>query len=533
MIYLKRYWVTISLVAIILASFFLMIFSAQKDSIVIDEQVHISAGYLHTWEGDYTFNAEHPPLLNDLAGFFAKIGKPKLPQKSYRSFTGSEQWDYADLFWYHSGNNVDKIIFWSRLPFIFLTLGLIYLSFLWTKTLFGPKAGLMAAALAAFSPNILAHGRLATTDIGVAFFFLLFFWILRKYLLSPSWIKAIWLGFSLGLVVLAKFSGLLVLPLLLVFLLWRWLIQDKGTWKENWRKRILELILIISVGFVLFWLVYAFSSRSEFISSGFVKLLLFPLGKFWQGYQILSDHNSVGHWAYLNGIVDYHGWWYYFPLVLWYKLTLPIMILFGLAIISFRKNHRNFLEESLLIVPIISFLILAMISKIDIGIRHILPILPFLYIWISRLMMSKNLFLKRIVVILVIGQIVIGFLSFPNYLAYFNQIAGGAKNGIRHLTDSNLDWNQNIKRFSQYAQEKNIKKIYALCWDQDSFRYYGVGNEILPNQPVNGVVAICAQQLMVPPDGFDFSWVTKFPPDDNVGNGIYVWRFDQKPIELR
>lgn len=531
--YLKKHLVSLVLVLIMTTSFLLMVFSAKDDSIIVDEQVHISAGYLHTWYGNDTFNIEHPPLLNDLAGLFAKIGKPNLPQKSFKDFKGSEQWDYAALFWYHSGNNVEKIIFWSRLPFIFLTLGLIYLSFLWGRSLFGKYAGLMAAALVGFSPNILAHGRLATTDLGVAFFFLLFFWLLRKYLLNPDWKKAILVGFSLGLVVLAKFSGLLVLPLMLVFLVWRWLFKDVGTFKEHWRRRILELILIISVGFVLFWLVYAFSSRSEFVSGGLVKLFLFPLGKFWQGYQILSDHNSVGHWSYLNGVVDYRGWWYYFPLVLWYKLTLPIMILFGLAIVFFRKNHRNFLEESLLIVPIVSFMILAMTSKIDIGIRHILPILPFLYIFISRLMMSRNLFLKSVVAALVIGQIIIGVLSFPNYLAYFNQIAGGSKSGISHLTDSNLDWNQNMKRFGVYAKEKNIKKVYSLCWDQDSFRYYGVGNEILPNSPVSGVVVICAQQLMVPPDGFEFEWVTKFPPDDNVANGIYVWRFDTKPVELR
>lgn len=535
--YLKRHWAIFGLILVLLSSFLLMTFSAKSDSITVDEQVHISAGYLHTWKGNYTFNSEHPPLLNDLAGLFAKIAKPNLPEKSFKNFSGSEQWDYANLFLYHSNNNVEKIIFYARLPFILLTLGLIYLCFIWAKSLFGLKAGLLAAILVGFCPNILAHGRLATTDLGLAFFFVLFFYLLRKYFLSPCWKWAIWLGVGLGLVLLAKFSGFLVLPLMAIFLLWRWLVKPaEETWKKHLLARLREFLLIISVAFVLFYVVYAFSCREELANlhfDNFFKALAFPLGKFFQGYQILSDHNSVGHWAYLNGQVDYRGWWYYFPLVLWYKLTLTISILFMLGIFVYRKTKKSFLEESFLILPFSAFLILAMISKIDIGIRHILPILPFLYIWLSRVIVAPISFLKAIVVILLFSHVVIGMVSYPNYLAYFNQIAGGQKNGIKHLDDSNLDWNQNIKRFGQYAKKNDIKKVYALCWDQDSFRYYGVENETLPNEPIKSVVAICAQQLMVPPDGFKFDWVTKFPPDDVVGNGIYIWRFDRKPVELR
>ena len=99
------------------------------------------------------------------------------------------------------------------------------------------------------------------------------------------------------------------------------------------------------------------------------------------------------------------------------------------------------------------------------------------------------------------------------------------------MADSNLDWNQNIIRFGQYAKEEKINRIYTLCWDLESFQYYGVKSNILPNFPVNGVVVICAQQLVVPPEGFDFNWVLRYPPDKIIGHTLYVWRFDKKSVQ--
>lgn len=521
-----------------------MFFSARGDSLVIDEKVHIPAGYLHVWQGDYTFNTEHPPLLNDLAGLFAKIAKPNLPEEKMANFNGGDQWEYGDLFFYKSGNNVEKIIFWARLPFIFLTLGLIYLVYLWAKTLFGPKAGLLAAVLTAFSPNILAHGHLATTDIGVTFFFVLTCWLLRKYFLKPTWGNAALLGLSLGLVLLAKFSGLVVLPIIFLGLIYLWFLK-----KPKLLPALGQFLMIILIPLILLWLLYAFSLRGELtnlppvyelsktlgyhtISHPYSRWLLIPFDKFIQGLEILSDHNASGHWAYLNGQISTSGWWYYFPLVLWYKLTITEIILFALSIFfgwRFLKKTDGWFEGFLLIFPPLLYLGISMIGKIDIGIRHVLPILPFFYILISRMIQNRHLILKPIIILLVIGQILIGLLAFPNYLAYFNQIAGGAKGGIKHLADSNLDWNQNMKRFQKYAREHHLQKVYELCWDSDSFTYYGIENEILPNTPVKGVVVICAQQLKVTPEGFDISWVTNpptgGPADEVVANGIYVWRF--------
>ena len=520
-----------------------MIFSSRADSLTVDEKVHISAGYLHVWRGNYTFNAEHPPLLNDLAGLFAKIARPNLPNEPVETFIGSDQWDYGDLFFYRAGNDVEKIIFWARFPFMLLTLGLIYLVFLWAKALFGKKAGLLAATLMAFSPSFLAHGRLATTDLGLVFFFVLTVWLLRKYILRPTWLSAAVLGLSIGLTILTKFSAPFVLPVVISGLIYVWLKKKRTFWVYFG-----QLVVMILISLTIIWLVYIFSMRADLskisdvyqlskslggrtIINHTLQIFAAPFDKYFQGYEIVSQHNQAGHWNYLNGQIGYRGWWYYFPLVLLYKLTLPTLILFFFSLMAFFKYRKSPIEEFLIIFPALLFFLVAMTSTIDIGIRHILVVLPFLYIFLSRVVLIKNVAIKPLVAILVLAQIMIAGLSYPNYIAYFNQLAGGPKNGIKYLADSNLDWNQNMKRFGAYAKENKIDKVYELCWDQTSFEYYGVKTEILPNTPVNGVVVICAQQLVVPPDGFDFSWVTKYPPDDVISNGMYIWRFDKKNVQ--
>lgn len=549
---LKKYWVTICLSFVIVASFLLMFLSAKEDSMVIDEKVHISAGYLHVWEGNYLFNSEHPPLLNDLAGLFAKIAKPNLPETSITEFEeGSDQWEYGDLFFYKSGNDVDKIIIWARVPFILLTIGLILVIFFWAKSLFGKKAGLFAATLTAFSPSVLAHGRLATTDIGLVLFFVLTCFCLYKYYLKPSLATALLLGLSLGLALASKFSALAILPVVLFGIFFVFIKERVKITKALW-----QLLIISIISLVVVWVIYLFSMRQDFLAdlqgpykttkmlgsqiifADWLKWLVIPFDKFFQGLKILSEHNASGHWSYLNGVVDYKGWWSYFPLVLLYKMTLAEIALMAIALMMFifiKSIRKSFVSEFFIIFPPLLFLAVSMIGKIDIGIRHILVLLPFFYIFISRLVNLHNVYLKPIIWILVLAQVFIGIFAYSNYIAYFNLIAGGSKGGVNHLSDSNLDWNQNVKRFVKYAKENNVKKIYELCWDGVSFEYYGIEQQVLPNTPVEGVAVICAQQFTVTPDGFNIDWVTNppigRPPDDVIANGIYVWRFDKNNIK--
>jgi len=365
----------------------------------------------------------------------------------------------------------------------------------------------------------LAHGHLATTDMGLVFFFVLTLWLFRKYFLDPSWKNALWFGVSFSGAILAKFSGVLILPVLVVFMI-------LFTPKKEILSRVGKLLVAVIVAIVISWIVYAFSMRADLASaSGFGSFLWVPFKKYYDGYQMVADHNAIGHWSYYNGNVGYNGWWTYFLEVLALKLTLPVLAATAMAIVFFKKMRKKFYEEFLIIFPFIFYLAMALTSKIDIGIRHVLVILPFLFIFISRLASLKNRFILAFVAVVAILQIIIAILAFPNYISYFNQIAGGSVNGSKYIADSNIDWDQNMIRFADYAEKNNIKKVYELCWNYEAFGYYGIQADLLPTTPPDGMVVICVQQIRVPPPGFNLKWATKYPPDKIIGDTMYVWDF--------
>ena len=148
---------TYTIAGILLFLMFLMaIFSIADDSFTFDEATHVTAGYSYLTQKDYRLNPEHPPLIKDLAAFpllFLNLNFPK----NHPSWTQEEnpvwwqQFELANQFLYHSGNNPDQILFWSRLSMILLLIFLGWFIFKWTKELFGDRTALLALFLFVFS----------------------------------------------------------------------------------------------------------------------------------------------------------------------------------------------------------------------------------------------------------------------------------------------------------------------------------------------------------------------------------------------
>ena len=150
--------------------FVLAVFSMKDDSVTMDELAHLPAGYSYLTQKDMRLNPEHPPLMKDLAAipllFIKNINFPSEIGAWKEDVNG--QWAFGFNFLYQSGNPVDKMIFWGRIPMILILILLGFYIFKWTKELFGQKTALLALFLFSFSPTFLAHGRLVTTDVGAA-----------------------------------------------------------------------------------------------------------------------------------------------------------------------------------------------------------------------------------------------------------------------------------------------------------------------------------------------------------------------------
>lgn len=531
--------VFISLLAIFITSFFLMLFSSFRDSQTTDEAIHLSAGYSYLTKRDFRLDPEHPPFLKELAAV------PLLLTKTNTDFNNA-LWDKAGNFYYDSwyetrvlgerffyslGNNPEKLLFLGRLPFIILTLILGLVAFIWARKLYGIKSGIFAAFLVLFFPNILAHGRLINTDLGLTLFIFLTVFLWGEYLKKLKLSYLLLCGLALGLALASKFTGLIILPILFILFIVKALFFDQK--KNLVFKYLLSFIIILLVSFVVVWASYGFIIKTpSVVPTGFIdqilwrnhlitsdlatflnniRVFLFP-AELYKGIYLVFRHAVNGHGSYLLGQSSTSGWWYYFPVAIFYKTPIPVFIFLGLSLIFYKKiRAKETFDEVLLILPPLVFLIFSMFSKADLGIRHILPIFPFLLIFASKSINLVNfekqmpkgkskIFKEKIVPVLFLGLILwylVGtIISYPNYLAYFNEFAGGSKNGYKYLADSNLDWGQDIYRLKTYLNEHNINQIYIVYpWDGDA-ALTNAGINFVPLYPedrnVKGKVVVSA-----------------------------------------
>ena len=210
---------------------------------------------------------------------------------------------------------------------------------------------------------------------------------------------------------------------------------------------------------ITLWAVYGFEV-------GFWHSLPFPIPAIThlKIYQALREHYQLGHPAFLLGQNGEHGWWYYFPVAFLLKTPLPTMILLGVAGIravrwgedEWRSGETICRWGPMTIYPLL-YLISSLFSSVNIGYRHLLPLLPFAYIAISQVVNWKWPPLGRLVLQAMLVWLLWGTVRlFPDYLAFFNALAGGAEGGYRYLVDSNLDWGQNLWQLRDWMDEHNI-----------------------------------------------------------------------------
>jgi len=560
---MKKNLLKILLVVLFVSSFILMIFSAKLDSQTTDEAIHLFSGYTYLTKGDFRLDPEHPPLLKELAALTLLAQKVNIQLGTKWQKAGEfyyDSWQEARIlsekFFYTWGNNPDQLLFWGRLPFIMLTLLLGFLVFYWAKKLYGTKSGILAAILTLFFPNFLAHGRLINTDLGVTLFIFLTIFLWGNFLKKPTYLNLLLSGLGLGLVLSSKFTGILIVPILIILTLIKIFWFDPAAKHNWWLKYLGGLIGIKIIAFVMIWCTYGFStttppvllgslSQNIYLGTGFnvpatfdaffakIRFLLFP-ADFYKGLILILRHSLGGHASFLLGANSNTGWWYYFPIAIFYKTPIPIFIFLILTMVYFKKiRAKNLFDEMLLIVPPLIYLIFSLFSKADLGVRHILPIFPFVFVFVSKSINAfefkfkksslKTKLMPTIFIILVIWYLLSAIFSFPNYLAYFNEFAGGSKGGYKILTDSNLDWGQDIYRLKDYLDEHQIKKVYLVYpWDGDvAIKYYGIDFQPLypEDTKVSGPVVASVTYLQMEA----YSWLKQYP-FEQITPGLFVFQ---------
>lgn len=578
--FLKAHLATILLAVILVGMFLLMFFSVKGDSPIVDEIAHIPSGYSYLTTGDYRLNPEHPPLIKDLAAIPLVIWGANFPYDYWLSNNPvvNNQWEMGWDFIFRSGNNPDTLLLLAKIPMMLLSLIFAYFVYRWGKGLFGKKAGIMALALFAFNVNIIAHSRFVTTDLGISFALFLSMYALFVFIKKPSKRNLIFAGLAFGFTLITKFSAAILAPtFLIVFLL---LLVQKGESEQksflskvadkHFIKRLyssfVAFALIVIIGFVTMWLFYVphtinmpASVQQDLINeslpgeTGIAKLsrdfllpmsenvVTRPLTQWFLGFFMVTSHVEGGHDAFLLGKVSNQGWWYYYPVALAIKTPIPLFILIILTLTLWKKlPHKDwFTEVYIWILPVV-LLVMGMQGKINLGIRYMLPLYAFVFLFVARLAFMIDLkalkrysFVPVFIVALITWYVIESIATYPHYLSYYNQFVGGSNNGYKYLTDSNTDWGQDIKRLNVWVEDNNIKKIYVDVFPGGFPSKYYLGDKAVEwhvqNGRPNGYFAVSAtfyqnsKLKKKTNDGIDYSWLDNIKPVTIIGGSILVY----------
>ena len=539
---LARYFFWIGLVLLIIILGFVQISSLLADSQTVDEGPHILAGYSYLKTGKILLNPEHPPLLKAWSALPLLILNPDLPEEvknATKTPVELDQWGLSYEFLYKNRVPADTIIFWSRLMIVILiiagALGIALIARIW----FGNLAGIIAFILFSFDPNVLAHGRLVTTDVGSAIFIFFAAYAFYLFLNKPTALFAIGSAGVFALALAAKFSSLTLIPVFLILFAIK-LIKEKSDLEKY-----LKLIpLFVLTAFIALWAIYGFNiekpgddpkvkqlyaSNAQLLkdpsayqdSNGknywLARYIIHtfdpgkqpgialkwaadnipvPAYRYFRGMSDFLAHSYRGHYAYLAGHIYETGVWQYFIIAYLIKSPIPLLILLTVSLCVFsnlwiRKNNFPLAGYALLIPPVIYWLI-SIKSSLNIGVRHLMPVYPFYAVMIAgaiALIIKKTpehspkkyrLYFKILFAILIGWFLIETAIIHPHHLSYFNELIGGPKNGHKYLLDSNIDWGQDFLRLKKYMKDNNLDSVYLRYFGKTDWDYYGVKGYAVP-----------------------------------------------------
>ncbi|MEW5975517.1 MAG: glycosyltransferase family 39 protein [Acidobacteriota bacterium] len=538
---------------VLIAAILLLVLALDGKSVTYDEVAHLPAGYSYLTVGVISLNLQHPPLIKEICAvpllflnLSAKVDHTVLENPGLEQ---SFEWTFGREFLF--SQDAYRLLFWGRMPAILMYGALAALVMFWAARLWGPPAGLLALIVCAFNPTLSAHGMLITTDVGVALFSTLFLFWLRRYLQSRARRHLILSGFVLGLALGSKFSAIVLLPiayLLVLLAVWKGGPADRGQNQSKVRstktlgkprperQRKFEdyfrpalsstrsFLAMLGVALLTVWLIYLFSDPSLY----------------WQGIRSINKDHDPNYPYFLLGELKSGGWWYYLPAAWLVKTPLPELVLLGLTCIAFLRGRRAaWLDEAFLFLPAAAYFLLYSMTADNVGVRYLIPCLPFVYISMGRVVHAiirwKTAWLATLAVLLA-WHVAEYAAVYPDQLSYFNQIAGGTEKGTEWLDDSNVDWGQSLIQLKEYLERNSISDFWLCYFGTADPAYYGVrgknisriadiaeppqGTMILSGHCLARAKALLNQLYGQGPK----NWLARTEPTAVVGHAYYVFR---------
>jgi 4-amino-4-deoxy-L-arabinose transferase-like glycosyltransferase len=526
--------------ALLAIHFVLAVTSVMNKCSTCDEMAHLPAGYCYWVHNDYRLNPENGNLPQRWCAIPLLFGTYSFPAEQSRFWTASNVWTIGYDFFYREGNDIQAMLLKGRAFTALLSVALGVIVCFWSRRLFGPVGGVISLSLYVFNPTMLANGSLVTSDMAAALFFTASLWSLSIMVNKVTPATVLGSAFAMAGLFLSKMSAVLIIPVAVVLMglqLFSRASTPAGAFrrvevKATWRRAavfagtvLIHAVIIVAVVWAFYGFRYsAFSTPNprnelhppwgklpniEWAISGTIQFLkshkLLPEAYLY-GFAHVYSHAQFRS-AFLNGAYSLTGWRLFFPYTFLVKTPLVVFLVAALALAAAvrktrlaRKETRAALWKVLApalyrTAPLWVFLAIywaaAICSHMNIGHRHIMPVYPPLFIlagaaahWVAA---RERLVRAALIAALVIGAAECA-LVWPDYIPYFNAIAGGSKNGYRHLVDSSLDWGQDLPALKQWLARHNPDgnagaPVYLAYFGSGSPRHEHIPGKQLPGFP--------------------------------------------------
>jgi hypothetical protein len=489
----------------------------------VDEAGNIACGMEWLEKGVYRWEAQHPPL----ARVMSAIG----PYLAGARGQGTPKTNELLSLWkegvgiLYASNNYDRTLALARagmLPFFWVACSVVYL---WGCRYFSRLVGVVALFLFSFVPPVLAHAGLTNNDMAITAFLSAAFLAGMIWLEEPTVVHGIWFGLTAGLMVVSKFSCFAFFPAAVALGLIGYYISARPSVADMvhaLRRRVPTLAMAIGISLILIWSVYRFSHGR--LSPGGIPV---PFPELFLGIREVSSHLDQGHDSYLLGETGRFGFWNFYPVAIGVKTPLAFLILLAIGLVLWMKRDRLARGLWMPLMFSLGVLLVGMTSSINIGVRHVLPV----YVGFSIIaavaavklfeLGSSKKWVWGILGGLILWMAASSGLAHPDYLPYFNELAGSHPEDI--LVDSDLDWGQDIKRLGRRLQELGATSVAYNGYDWADLGKHGFPKDVHgldrrgPVPGYNAISITCWKEMRV------VDWPDQVPPTERVGKGMLLW----------
>jgi hypothetical protein len=520
----RRRWLFALLIVVLLGQMAVaMVVTAVQQTPTIDEPVYVGAAVTYVQQHSLRYNPEHPPLGKLIMATGLIFAHPKLDP----AFRG-DQTALGRHVLYRAGNDPYELMFHARLPMIILTLLFGLVVFAFARDLVGPVGGLLALALYAFSPDVIAHGSLATLDVPAAGFLLTAAWLLWRARGRPLLYLPL-AGIALGAALATRMS---VLPAVPVLMLLAFLAVKR-------LRGVAAAAGLVAIAVAVVWMVYLVVDPTlrfltptgmppvEGLRGLAVDLMPFPK-PFRDGMRIQFGFEELDRSGFLFGRRYEGSLWYYLPAAMLVKTPLGMLALWLAGAVALLAVPRLRVAALYLLLPAAVLFAAAMTGSRDFGSRYAIFLPLFLAVAAAAVLALRPRWAHLTAAVLVVFVAVSSVRTFPYYLPYSNEAFGGPSRTHLRLHDSNVDWGQDLGRLADHLRERYPGEPVWLVYKGAGVpAAYGItaANPLkVPPADVHGLLVVSDSSVAKATGRLATLLSTSGEPIDEVGHSISIYR---------